>query len=239
MEYNLFTSKGAHIIASFLKDNSTIVRLSLYGNPIDSNGCKSFAKALSHNKKLTHLSLYGCKIQNDGALSLIKSLKNNFTLTYLNIDKNQIDDRLVEHCYAYTDRNSGKSFPQKLPDISNFIAMYGEDGESSPTTNNINNSKSFISKPPSPQITTTSVPLNFQSIITSPKILASTNTMLQSISPLSDDEKNYQSYSNNETSAQQQWSQEREKLLHHLSTLVKEKEILLKHINDLNSQFCG
>ncbi len=108
------------VLSQFLKDNSTLEKLDLYANRIESEGCKHIAKSIQTNRTLSFLGLFGCKIADDGALYFLPALQHNKILKDLVLDNNSISEVVLEAISHFLNRNKG--FPTKpLPNISGLI----------------------------------------------------------------------------------------------------------------------
>lgn len=93
---NPITSKGALILASGLKKNSTLEKLHLCDTRIGDLGIQYIVKPLSNNKSILKiLNLMDCHIANDGAEHLAVMLKTNKTLIFLDLTNNEIGDEGV------------------------------------------------------------------------------------------------------------------------------------------------
>lgn len=97
LEQNQITSHGATIIANTLKDNNTLMWLSLSSNRLGDHGIEVLAKALTgHNSTLSTLALHSTGITDQSVEYLAEMLKKNQTLMELGISGNEISDRGVQ-----------------------------------------------------------------------------------------------------------------------------------------------
>ena len=88
---NIHSSDSVHLAKALEKNTTTQLQtLSLWDNPIGSEGAVAFANMLATNNNLTRLDLGKCNIQGEGAVCLAKALENNFTLREFGISYNPI-----------------------------------------------------------------------------------------------------------------------------------------------------
>lgn len=98
LQNNKITSKGALIIASGLKNNTTLQKLWLDSNNISDVGVHSLAKILSeNNSSLKTLGLNSNSITDEGARHLAEMLKINKILTSLRLTHNSLTDQGVQY----------------------------------------------------------------------------------------------------------------------------------------------
>ena len=95
--YNVFTPKGAAILADALKHNTTLEELDFHNNRVSDVGVHSLAQVLSTNTSIVKaLGLGSNGITDKGAEHLAEMLKTNRTVTWLALAGNQIGDRGVQ-----------------------------------------------------------------------------------------------------------------------------------------------
>ncbi|CAF3321724.1 unnamed protein product [Rotaria sp. Silwood2] len=86
LSQNNITANGAAVLADALRNNTTLIGLSLWDNPIGDAGVQSLIQALTtNNSVLKRLGLQGNGITDQGAQYLAEMLKTNRTLTALDI----------------------------------------------------------------------------------------------------------------------------------------------------------
>lgn len=95
---NHLTSQGMKILASSLKQNSTLKSLDLSYNQIGNLGLQELCQALTNNEKSTLKILYLTRnhLTNEGISYLVQMLENNRTLKELWLSENEITDEGLE-----------------------------------------------------------------------------------------------------------------------------------------------
>ena len=86
------TSNGAVSIGEMLKINETLKHLEISSNSIGDEGISVISDSLHVNKTLIQLVACNCEFHSNGAESVARVLQANETLKYLDISKNQIGD---------------------------------------------------------------------------------------------------------------------------------------------------
>ena len=83
--------KGVHHLVQALRENTTVTKLNLSGNPIGTNGALALAKVV-HNKSLQNFDMSNCNIDSEGlyACHLAQSFCENTTLKELDLSHNPI-----------------------------------------------------------------------------------------------------------------------------------------------------
>ena len=93
-------------IARVLKVNSTLTKLCLSSNQIDSNGARAIAGALKENAVLTEFVLGRNDISDDGVGAIAGALKENITLTKLDLGDNFISTTGVKAMATVLEKNT-------------------------------------------------------------------------------------------------------------------------------------
>lgn len=83
LSFNNMNENDFKLISNILKKNDTLENLCLLGNHLTENGCKYLSDALKFNKSLKKLNLRRC--------NYIKGIELNNYLTHLNLNGNKID----------------------------------------------------------------------------------------------------------------------------------------------------
>jgi hypothetical protein len=104
--YSLINTKAAEYIADTLKVNTKLTRLHLTSNQIGDQDTEYIAGALKINTTLMELYLVANKISDSGAKYIADSLKENTTLTKLYLTYNQIGDSGARHIAAALKENT-------------------------------------------------------------------------------------------------------------------------------------
>lgn len=103
------TSKGAHLLAYALRENTSLCHVWLNGNDIGSSGAGALASSLRTNTTLLTLGLADNTIGNTGGKALARALRENETITNLLVDGNRmsmrVEDEIERVCYGSSHRH--------------------------------------------------------------------------------------------------------------------------------------
>ena len=84
------------VIAKMLTENTTVTRLDLWDNKLDSECVDKICEGLAHNNTLTHLDLSGNKLDSECADKICEVLAHNNTLTDLRLSYNNLDSECAD-----------------------------------------------------------------------------------------------------------------------------------------------
>jgi hypothetical protein len=90
---NYISTVGAKAIAELLRDQNSLVHVSLEWNQIGPSGAEYFANALLTNRSLYYLDLRNNYINSDAAIAFASAVMKNPILKTLDLRWNQIEDR--------------------------------------------------------------------------------------------------------------------------------------------------
>ncbi len=90
---NYISTLGAKAIADLLRDQNSLLHVSLEWNQIGSTGAEYIAESLPQNRSLVYLDLRNNYIASDAAISLSTAIMKNPLLKTLDLRWNQIEDR--------------------------------------------------------------------------------------------------------------------------------------------------
>lgn len=92
LDRNQIDEEGVVQLAAALKDNSSLVELSLWGQDIGERGAQALAEALAHNQTLQMLDLDRTCLTDQGAIALAQALEHNSSVYSLRLSNNAISD---------------------------------------------------------------------------------------------------------------------------------------------------
>ena len=96
LSFNKLDSECADKICEGLAHNNTLRHLSLSGNKLDSGCADKICEGLAHNNTLRHLSLSGNKLDSECADKICEVLAHNNTLIFLDLSGNNLDSECAD-----------------------------------------------------------------------------------------------------------------------------------------------